>query len=428
MVRRKDRGASGVGRRAAPAAGPRLRGFSAALIIAGVLAPAPARALWDDRLELFVAESVTRDDNVFRLSSAQDPAVIPGSSSKGDTYRTTSFGFNFDVPVGRQRFQGGLAWNDIRYNRFTFLDLTGHAGRAVWLWQIGDDLSGKLGYTETLALASLANVQSGGVQSVVPNALTTQQAFFNAGYRLTPRWELRGEVSELKQSNELPARQVNDIVIDGSELTVSYVTPAKNKLGFSARVDDARYPTPQIAQGIVIDNAYRQQIIDVVTDWTPTGHSHVSARAGRVSRSYEQLPQRDFEGPTFNVTYDWNPTGNFMLTALAVREISTTEEVTVGFVVVKGAALRPTLRLTEKIRMSGTFEYSEREYRGDPGLALGNVTTRTDQVRTAGVTAYYRPLRSITLEMAVRRETRSSTVAFGDYEANVVRAGARIGF
>lgn len=425
MVRRKDCGAFGRGRRAA---GQRLRGMGAAIVVAGALAPVPdAAALWDDRLELFVSETATRDDNVFRISESSDPNVVLGSSSKGDTYRTTSFGFNFDVPVSRQRFQGGLAWNDIRYNRFTFLDLTGHAGRAVWLWQVGDDVSGKLGYTETLALASFANVQSGGGQSVEPNALTTQQAFFNAGYRVTPRWELRGEVSRLERSNELPVFQVNDVAVDGGELTVNYVTPARNKVGFSARAEQARYPIPQVVSGQLIDNAYRQQIIAIVTDWSPTGHSHISARAGRVSRSYEQLPQRDFEGPTLNVTYDWNPTGKFTLTALAVREISTTEEVNVGFVVVTGAALRPTLRLTEKIRMSGTFEYSEREYRGDP-LALGNVTTRTDQVRTAGVTAYYRPIRSITLEMALLRETRSSTVAFGDYEANVVRAGARIGF
>jgi exopolysaccharide biosynthesis operon protein EpsL len=425
MVRRKDRGASGRGRRAA---GLRLRGMGAAIIVAGAFVPVTdAAALWDDRLELFVAESVTRDDNVFRISSARDLASVLGSSSKGDTYRTTSFGFNFDVPAGRQRFTGGLAWNDTRYNQFDFLDLTGHAGRAVWLWQVGDDLSGKLGYTETLALASLANVQSGGVQSVVPNALTTQQAFLNAGYRLTPRWELRGEVSELKQSNELPARQVNDIVINGSELTVSYVTPAKNKLGFSARVDDARYPTPQIAQEIVIDNAYRQQIIAVVTDWTPTGRSHFIARAGRVSRSYEQLPQRDFEGPTFNVTYDWNPTGNFMLTTLAVREISTNEEVNVGFVLIKGAALRPTLRLTEKIRMSGTFEYSEREYRGDLTQVAGT-PPRIDHVRGAGATASYRPVRQVTLEMAYRRESRASSVAFGDYVTNIASVTARIGF
>jgi len=408
-------------------AGSRLPILSAAILLGGLTPATDANALWGDRLELFVSEAVIHDDNVFRISSQSDPAAVLGSPSKGDTYHTTSFGVNFDVPVSRQRFQGGLAWNDTRYDRFTFLDLTGHTGRAVWLWQVGDDLSGKLGYMDSLALASFANVQSGGGQSVVPNALTTQQAFFNAGYRVTPRWELRGEVSRLEQSNQIPQRRVNDIIIDGGELTVSYVTPAKNKVGFSVRLDEARYPTPQVAGASLIDNAYRQQIIAAVTDWSLTGHSHFIARAGRVSRSYEQLPQRDFEGPTLNVTYDWNPTGNFTLTALAVREISTTEEVNVGFVVVRGAALRPTLRLTEKIRISGALEYSERDYRGDPALALGTVA-RIDEVRAAGVTASYRPVRPVTLEAAFRRETRSSTVAFGDYVTNIASVTARIGF
>lgn len=395
---------------------------------AGILMPAmDAAALWEDRLELFVAESVTRDDNVFRLSSAQGAPTVPGSSAKGDTFRTTSVGFNFNVPVSRQSFVGGLAWNDTRYQQFTFLDLTGRAGRAVWQWQVGDALTGKLGYTETRTLASFANVQSGGVQSITPNALTTQQVFFNAGYRLTPRWELRGEASRLKQSNELVVRRVNDVTVDGAELTVSYVTPLKNKIGVSARTEQARYPIPLAVPGQLIDSDYRQQILAVVADWTLAGHSHVSARAGRVSRSYEQSSQRDFEGPTYQAAYEWKPTAKFTLTALALREISATEEVTVGYVVVKGAALRPALRLTEKFGIAGTFEYSERDYRGDPALGLGNVTTRTDKVRSAGLTASYRPLRTVTLEIALLRETRSSTAAFGDYEVNVARAGARIG-
>jgi exopolysaccharide biosynthesis operon protein EpsL len=329
--------------------------------------------------------------------------------------------------VSRQRFQGGLTLNNTSYDRFTVLNFDGHDGRAVWQWQIGNELSGQLGYTETLSLASLANIQS-GVQSSTPNPLKTQRTFFNAGYRVNPRWELRGEVSRLEQSNEVPERRVNDIIIDGGELTVSYVTPAKNKVGFSVRLDEARYPTPQVAGASLIDNAYRQQIIAAVTDWSPTGHSHFIARAGQVSRSYEQLPQRDFAGPTLNVTYDWNPTGNFTVTALAVRGISATEEINVGFVVVKGAALRPTLRLTEKISMSGTLEYSERDYRGEPALALGPVTARIYEVRAAGVTASYRPVRAVTLEAAFRRETRSSTVAFEDYVTNIAGVTARIGF
>jgi len=219
--------------------------FGAAIIAAGVLVPVTdAVALWDDRLELFAAQTLTWDDNVFRISSGLDPAAALGSSSKGDTYSTTSLGFNLDFPVSRQRFQGGVTWNKTRYDRFTVLNGDGHQGQGIWVWQVGNDISGQLGYTETFGLASLANIQS-GVQSSTPNFLTTQRAFFNAAYLLTPRWRLRGEAGRLKQSNEVPERKVNDTSTDSVDLTVSYVTPVSNQIGLGVRVEDSRLPNRQ---------------------------------------------------------------------------------------------------------------------------------------------------------------------------------------
>jgi len=402
--------------------------FGAAIIAAGVLVPVTdAVALWDDKLELFAAQTLTRDDNVFRISSGLDPAVALGSSSKGDTYSTTSLGFNLDFPVSRQRFQGGVTWNKTRYDRFTVLNGDGHQGQGIWVWQVGNDISGQLGYTETFGLASLANIQS-GVQSSTPNFLTTQRAFFNAAYLLTPRWRLRGEAGRLKQSNEVPERKVNDTSTDSVDLTVSYVTPVSNQIGLGVRVEDSRLPNRQFVAGDLFDNSYRQQNVAAVTDWTLTGSSHLSARVGSVRRTYTQLPQRDFEGGTFNAAYDWKPTGKLTLIAAAQKGISTSEQINIGFVLVKGVALRPALRLTDKVNIAGAFEYSNREYRSDPALALGVVPNRTDRVRSAAVTASYRPIRTVTLQMALLHETRSSTAAFGDYAANVVSATARIGF
>jgi len=402
--------------------------FGAAIIAAGVLVPVTdAVALWDDRLELFAAQTLTWDDNVFRISSGLDPAAALGSSSKGDTYSTTSLGFNLDFPVSRQRFQGGVTWNKTRYDRFTVLNGDGHQGQGIWVWQVGNDISGQLGYTETFGLASLANIQS-GVQSSTPNFLTTQRAFFNAAYLLTPRWRLRGEAGRLKQSNEVPERKVNDTSTDSVDLTVSYVTPVSNQIGLGVRVEDSRLPNRQFVAGDLFDNSYRQQNVAAVTDWTLTGSSHLSARVGSVRRTYTQLPQRDFEGGTFNAAYDWKPTGKLTLIAAAQKGISTSEQINIGFVLVKGVALRPALRLTDKVNIAGAFEYSNREYRSDPALALGVVPNRTDRVRSAAVTASYRPIRTVTLQMALLHETRSSTAAFGDYAANVVSATARIGF
>jgi exopolysaccharide biosynthesis operon protein EpsL len=396
----------------------------AILLIGGLTPATDASALWGDRLELFVAEAVTHDDNVFRISSQSDPAAVLGSP--GDTYRTTSFGFNLDVPVSRQRFLGGLTLNNTSYDRFTVLNFDGHDGRAIWQWQVGNELSGELGYTETLALSSLANIQ-GDVQSSTPNPLKTQRTFFNAAYTLTPRWRLRGEVSRLEQSNDVSEFQVNDIGIDGTDLTASYVTPANNQVGLNMKVEEARFPNGQTVGTNVIDNAYRQYRVAAVTDLTLTGRSHVGARAGWISRHHDQLPERDFTGTIFHAAYDWMASGKLTLSAIAQRDVSATEQVNTSFVLIKSVALRPTLKLTEKIGISGNLEYSDREYLGDPSLVSGAVAP-TERVRVAAVTASYRPLRTVTLDVNWRRESRSSTIAFGDYMAEIISVSARLGF
>jgi exopolysaccharide biosynthesis operon protein EpsL len=403
----------------------RRRDLQAAIVVAGMLAPvADAAALWNDKVEVFVAETITRDDNVFRLSDASDPVTAIGSSSKGDTYTTTSPGFRFDVPVSRQRFLGELTWNDERYNEFTVLNFTGHNGRAMWKWQAGNDLSGELGYTEVLELASLSNIQ-GDAQSSAPNPLKTQRTFLNAAYMLTPRWRLQGELSRRQQTNEVFLE--NDVGINGTELTGSYITPAGNQVGVSLRVEDAEFPNPQLVNGEPVDNAYSQRNVAAVLGWTPAGHSRISARAGWITRDYEQLPQRDYDGPMYRVIYDWNPTAKFTLTAILQRDISPDEEINTSFALVKGITLYPTLRLTEKVSISGALEYSDREYLGDAQL-LSQGLARTDRVRMGVLTATYTPIRPVKLAMNLQRESRSSSLAFSDYEVSIISVSAGIRF
>ena len=410
-------------------AGLWLRIVGGTLAVAGLSLPAAkAFALWDDKLTLFAEEKATRDDNVFRISKDVDPAAI-GASSRGDTYRTTSLGLAFDVPVSRQRFQAGYTWNATRYNQYTDLDSDGHDARASWMWQLGNDASGQLGYTETFALASFAFTQSR-----IPDPLRTRQAFFSAAYLVTPRWRLEAGARGLDQANGDPQRQKFDVNVRYTDFALSYVTPAKTSAGFSARTEDGRFPNP----GSSVDNAYRQESVGIVTDWTITGVSHVSARADRVRRRYANVPQQDFDGYTARAQYDWKPTGKLSLAAVAQRDIYPYLDIGSSFVLVKGVTLRPTLSLTEKIDVSGTFEYSIREFLGNPGLVPGVSTSRTDRVRSATATVSYRPARTLTLLVSAQREARSSNVVPDptvtpavlpvDYVVNVVSIAARITF
>ena len=390
-----------------------------------------ARALWDDKLEAFVAHSVTRDDNVFRISGDSDPLSVLGAPSKADTVNATSIGLNLDLPLSRQRILGGLSFSENRYDRFTVLDFTERHARATWQWRAGSDFSGQLGYTNDRALASLANVQ-GGVQLGTPNPLETRKTFADATYRVTPRWHLRGELSRLEQENELAERQTNDIRSDGAGLGLSYVTPAETRIGLELQRQDGELANAQLVNGTLVDNSYRQDRVAVVFDWPISGLSRLRASAGRVERSFVQLPERDYSTGTFHADYEWRPTDKLTLVAAAQKDIAAPDEVNagvnIGFVLVKSLALRPSYRMTEKVDVSGRLEYGDWEYLGDPGMALGTVAPRSDRVRTAALAVSYRPIRAVRLELGLRRETRTSTAAFGDYEADIVSLGARLAF
>lgn len=408
------------------------RRMGMALLPAAALAWADgAHALWGDRVELFAAQTVTRDDNVFRLSSQSDPASVLGTPSKADTYSTTSAGLNFDVPVSRQRFTGGLWVADNRYDQFTVLDYTEHHGRATWQWEAGSRFNGRLGYTQDRALASLANVQ-GGVQVSTPNPLTTQKGFFDAEVLLGARWRLRAEVSRLAQENEAAPQQVNDITDDGAGLTLKYVTPAGNQIGFGVHMQDAELPNAQLVNGILVDNSYRQRRASVVTEWHMTGHSQLRASAGWVERSFVQLPERDHATGFFRAAYAWNPSGSFTLAATAQRDIAAPDEVNVGinvgFVLVQGVALRPAYRVSDKLELSGSLEAADWDYLGDPGMALGTVPPRSDRVRAVALGIGYQPWRAVRFALALRHEERSSTAEFGDYVDQVASLSARLAF
>jgi exopolysaccharide biosynthesis operon protein EpsL len=361
---------------------------------------------------------------VFRVPNSAGPV--------SDTYHTTSLGLTLDVPVSRQRFQAGYAWNATRFNRLTDLDFDGHDAKATWLWQLGNDLSGQIGYTETLALAPFAYTQS-----TTPDPLKTRFAFLNAAYLVTPRWRVQGGLNEFRQTNGDPRLNPNDINVSGADVSLSYVTPANTSVGLSERIEEGRYPNREFmpanpsaippTPASPFDDAYRQTTRGIVADWTVTGASRLVARVGHLSRRYENTPQSDFDGTTANLEYDWKPTGKLSFTGVVRRDISPFQDIQSSAVLVKGITVRPTINVTQKIDVSGIVDYGTWYYLGDPGLVSGGTQGRVDRVFLAAATLSYKPLRTVTLTITLQREVRSSNMGF-DYVANVAYAAARLAF
>ena len=385
--------------------------------------PGPALALWGDQLELFAAETITYDTNVFRLSDGVDPNVALGSSKKSDWWSLTSLGFNVNVPVGRQRIQGGYAYNFSRYDRFSQLDFEGYNARALWLWEIGNQLSGQLGYTATKSLADYRNFQT-----VTPNSLKTDRAFFTAAYLLTPQWRLNLGGDAVEQRNGDPARRVNDVDVTGVDGGVTYISRAGNQIGVSLRSEDGNYPNDQIVGGTPVNNSYTQNTAALVLDWTFTPQSHLFMRGGWVERKYDQVPGRNFDDSTGRVQFDWRPTGKLTISAIALKEVSPLEDIQTSFVLIRGFSLRPTWQITEKTSLALSLDTSERRYLGDPGLVVGTTAPREDKVHGALLALTWLPLRNVQVIGTALRESRSSNLVNGDYDVTVISARARIAF
>ena len=397
--------------------------FHAAAILASLAAsaPLPAAALLEDRVEVFAAENVTYDSNVFRLSKDVDPQQVIGSDQKSDFISTTSAGVNLDLPYSLQRFQANFTWFANRYDRFDQLNFNGHAARAAWLWAVTPKLTGDLGYTDTQSIANFATKP--GPTSREKDVLRTKQAFANGVWFPVASWRIHAGAAAIDQAHSDPGQQFNDIETATGVAGVSYVTAADSRLGVEGRFERGRTPHDEL-RGTPLDLAYHQDSAGVVGHWVATGHSTLDGRIDWVRRDYDQRSSRDWSGPTFRVAHTWTPTGKITVASSIYRDIGPVADVQSGsFVLVKGAAVKPSWALSDKVTIAGDAEYNIWEYRGD--VLLGDYTHR---VRTFGVNAAYRATRKILLTAGYVYEYRTSTAALADYKDNVVTVSARVGF
>lgn len=405
--------------------------LAAVLLAAGLmLCAGDAFALFGDRLELFAQQRLTYDDNVFRIAKGVDPRPITGSQSKSDIYSTTTLGLNLNVPYSRQVFQGGWAWNIFRFNKFDDLDLTGHEGRAAWLWQLGNDLSGQLGVTETKAQAAFA-----GIGSRVFDPVRTRTGYANAIYNLTPSWRLNAGVAEMQQRHQVDVRKLNDANIRNDNVGLAYVTAAGNQLGVLATREEGEYPNRDFVPGLsIVDNNYRQNGAGVFTEYQLTGQSHLSVRVARIRREYDNLPQRNFSATVGRIAHDWAYSGRLTMSTILRREVAPVDDLASNVALARGITLAPTYRLTDKASLLGSFDWARRRYLQDPGVTTTDpllFPTRPagteDRLWILSLSLAYRYSRTLTFLTTYSHEDRKATYDFGDYRANVVFVQARVG-
>jgi exopolysaccharide biosynthesis operon protein EpsL len=405
--------------RPGPAQWPLIHGRCFLCLLA--LAALPAHAQDTPRVTPFVEETVTTDDNVFRLSDQLDPLTVIRYPARGDTFRTTSIGVTADVPVSLQRFDVTLTYNSVRYDRFHDLDYDGYDLRGRWLWQIGRSLSGELGVTESYSLAPFAETLG-----VVPDRLHLREEFAKGSWLITPDWKLYAAADDLAQSNSDPLGQYNNVTVDSLEASLSRASGTGNWIGLDSRFESGHFPVAEPIGSLLVDNGYSQYGFGVVVDFGADTPSHVVARADQVSRHYDQVTSRDFDRTTGRVEYTWTPDVKVSVSAIAERDISPYEYIHSSIVMVRGLTLRPLWHITQELDLSAGLAWLNRDYLSDPLVALGAAPPRDDGVRTLSALLAYQPATWVSLQLSFVHEDRSSNILYGGYADDVLWLKARL--
>jgi exopolysaccharide biosynthesis operon protein EpsL len=367
-------------------------------------------------LQLKASGGAMHDSNPFRLSSDADAASALGSTSKSDNiYRLGAAGL-YEFRHSRQKVIAEASLDQYWYRNFSDLNNTSYNLRGEWLWEAGNRWDGSLGFLHRRYLEAFSNIQAN-----IKDMIEQDRAYGSANYRFHPRVKVTVDLNWTDSDHGAESRQTLDSEIRNAAFTLNWVTPAENTVGLQYRHADARYPNSEFVAGSLVDNAYTEDEVSLVSRWRMTGTSTLVARVGHTERKFDQLPNRNFSGPTWRVTYQWRPAGKAGLDASAWQEISEFEDLSANYVRSTGASVSPTWSLTQQVSLRGRVLYQIRDYLGDPGV-VAITERREDEETLLQLAAIWTPYRQTDVTFALDAGKRTSNEALADYEYQAVSA------
>lgn len=382
-----------------------------------------AFALGSDTVFISGSAGVTYDSNVFRLDSGQNP---PGETEQDSFIYRVGVGLSADVPYSRQRFQANLNVFDNIYSRFHDLNYVGGSGRAAWLWQAGDDFSGDLGVSVSRSLQNYGYT----TVSTQRNVVQSINYYFDPRYRIAPNFELQAGVNYQTARNTLNAADANDYNTLGTRLGLAYVTPSGNHVGLQVQSWKTTFPNQS---GVQFNNDYRDNRVSTFFNWAVTGASLFDGSVGYKQRKHDEVPQRDFDGWTGSVGWNWTPSGRTRLRLALVRDVGGVEDLVTTYARSYTVSVNPSYQLTSKVTLNGTAQYQDLRFFGNTGFVntttlTGTLADRHDKINTLGLGAGYQVTRIFSLGLNYTWSHRSSNVAFGSYDDNVISLNGGVTF
>jgi exopolysaccharide biosynthesis operon protein EpsL len=372
----------------------------------------PAGAATGDVLTPFLNYSVSYDDNLLRLHDADMAQALIGTDQLADVSRRAQGGVLVQKRIGQQLLSANLGASKTSYSRFSELDYTGRDLLAQWHWQLGSHLEGNLGASDAQELTPFIDFHR-----LERNLRTKRREYFDAAWRLHPRWRLRSGVARYRLGYDLAAQQVGDRTEGALEFGLDYLAPSHSTFGLQLRHVQGDFPHRQQVGAALIDNSYAQNELKANVDWRVSAKSRLQFLGGHVQRTYNGFPGRDFSGFNARAVASWDPTAKTGVLVNVWRETNAYLDVTTTSTVNSGVSAALNWKPTDKLLVDAMLKHERRAFSGADAALLGSGGARSDNFRYASLGLGYQPVSKILVKLSLFRDQRASRLPLNGYRA-----------
>ena len=378
-------------------------------ILAAALAVVFTPALADevDALNLTISQGFFYQSNLYRLADG----VVPAGGERADIISVTGLAAAFDRVYSRQRLQAELGLTRALYAEHPELNYTAPKIRLGMDWQVGNYWSGQLSHAYSETMTSFD--ETSGTDPVISRYSRTAAS---ANYWWHPDWAIGVGAAQVSNGYRDGANPNAELESQDADLNLTYRPATGNRIVLTARNTDGHYPGRPAEPGSIRD--YTQRDLRVSGDWRLTGALRLSGYAGNTSRRYDNAPNRDFNGYTGRLALTWAPTVKTAVTLSWRREIGAQEDLIANYAVTRVVSIAPVWHITDKVKLSGSYEVRNRDYGGDPELGFGGlVLPKDDRTKSYGLSLSYDYMRGLSLSAGFQQSSRSSVIASREYQS-----------
>jgi hypothetical protein len=337
------------------------------------------------------------DDNVTRIPVRERSDLITRLGI-GGTYGARV--------IGRQSVVLDAYGEYRSYQDLSELDHFAYGTTAEWLWELGNNLAGTLGWRRNHRLAELGERRVASKQMITDDRLDATGA-----YRISPDFRLTGGYGAVHVDRDNVPEEVATTNAWAARGGIEYVSGLANTVGLEMRYGQGDAPVDSIVIGFFPGNRYTERDIALTIAYNLAFDLRLRGRLGHTTREYTDLPENDFSGTTGRAAIEWRPGVKTLLLLEGFRQADPIIDADALHVDRRGAIFGISWAATVKLVFGARFIHERRIYVGDPGAALLGGPLRDDTLRTTSFTVGWEP---------VRHWQFSSALDFGDRESNIL--------